>query len=114
MFGIFLLQLDQVDHQGGQQRLAHLVGLSGQIAGKFQSDGSILLVDLHRGLQPQHVIHGALGEANGAGDGGTEDVFSCLGQAGVPLHGEGDNPATVHCKGSSGHQALIFLISTLV
>jgi len=35
VFGILLLQLDQVDHEGGQQGLAHLVGLTFQVAGEF-------------------------------------------------------------------------------
>ena len=44
LFGILLLQLDQVDHEGRQKGLAgDLVGLAFQAAGEFQGDGSVLV-----------------------------------------------------------------------
>ena len=50
MIGIFLRQLDKVDHEGGQKGLAGaLVGLS-QIGGEFQCDGRVLLPHLDGGL----------------------------------------------------------------
>lgn len=51
------------------------VGFSLQVAGELEGEGSILLVDLDLGLQAQHVVHGALGQAHGAGNGSAEDIF---------------------------------------
>ena len=74
-----------MDHQGGQKGLAGaLVGLS-QRGGELQGEGGVLLTDLDRGLQPQHVVDGALGEPDGTGDGGADDILSLGGVSAVAL-----------------------------
>ena len=35
----------------------------------------VLLPDLDGGLQPQHVVDGALGQTDRAGDGGADDIL---------------------------------------
>ena len=103
VLGIFLLQLDEVDHEGGQKRLADLVGFSLQVAGELEGEGSILLVDLDLSLQAQHVVHGALGQAHGAGNGSAEDIFPGVSPSAVALYGEGLDAAALRYKGSLCH-----------
>lgn len=75
--------------------------------------GSILLVDLDLGLQAQHVVHGALGQAHGAGNGSAEDIFPGVSPSAVALYGEGLVRLPSVTKEAFVY-ALIFLISTLV
>src|SRR5699024_6649825 len=103
VFGILLVQAGKVNHQGGQEGLAHRLVLRAQPAGYAQMDGRVLFPDLHRGPQAQHVVDGALCQADGAGDGGADDVRARLPIAAVALDGEALNALALHLKANCGH-----------
>ena len=88
MVGIFLRQLDQMDHEGGQEDLTGILVGRSQLGGELQCNGRVLLPHLHRSLQAEYVIDGALRQAHGAGHRGTDDVLSLRGIAAVSLDSE--------------------------
>ena len=89
--------------RAGQKGLTGaLVGLS-QSAGELEGDGRVLFLHLDGGLQPQHVVDGALGEPDGAGNCGTEDVLPRIGQPAVSLDGEARQAAALGIKCDFDH-----------
>ena len=77
------MQAGKVNHESRQKGLTGgLIGLA-QAAGDFHGDGSVALPHLDRCPQAQHVVDGALGQADGAGDCGADNIASLIGVATV-------------------------------
>ena len=103
-----------MEHEGGHQGLTDaLIGLI-QGLGELEGEERVLFPHLHRGFQAQHVVDGVVGEADGAGEGGADDVLPLGGVAAVALHLQAGEAAALRIKCYSGHQALMAPISTLV
>ena len=109
------MQLGEVDHESGHQRLTGALGGLTQLGGELQGEIGVLLPDLDGGLQPQHVVDGALGQTDRAGDGGADDILPLRGVSAVALHFKAHDAAALGMKGHGGHdQAWMAPICTLV
>ena len=113
--GVLVMELGKIDHQSRHQRLTGALGCGVQAPGQPQGDGCRFFADLHGCRKSQHVVDGGLHQADGAGDGGADDVRTGLGIAAVALGIKTGDPVTLHAKRDSGHaQTEILEISTLV
>ena len=109
------MELGEVDHQAGHQRLAGALRDLIQAPRQAEGDRRVLLPDLHRCGQTQHVVDGGLHQADCAGDGGADDVLARRSVAAVALGLKSGDPVLLHTEYDSGHtQMEILPISTLV
>ena len=109
------MELCEVDHQPCHQGLAGALRDLIQAPRQAEGDGRVLLPDLHRCGQAQHVVDGGLHQTNGAGDGGADDVLARLSVAAVAPGLKTGDPVILHAEYDSGHtQTEILPISTLV
>ena len=111
VFGVFVVQLREIEHQAGQKRLAGALRCGAQTAGETELDGTRSFMDLDGGRETQHVVHGRVHETHGARDGGADDGTS--GRA-LPLSGiTGDSLSLVFRQnGMSTHAAYLAAVSS--
>jgi len=74
IFGILVVKLGEIDHQACQERLTAVLRCGGQPAGKTKADFRVLFVRFHRSRKAQHIVDCGVHQANGAGDGGADDI----------------------------------------
>ena len=103
VFGVFVVQLREIEHQASQKRLAGALRRGAQTAGETELDGTRSFMDLDGGRETQHVVHGRVHETHGARDGGADDVGACLGIAAVALRVEADDALSLGEEGNGRH-----------
>ena len=71
--------------------------------GSRREMAAVLLVDLHGGAQPHHVVDGGFHQPDGAGDGGADDVLALFAVAAVALCIKSDDAVFLGVESNGRH-----------